>query len=53
MNIVMTLYKLSTCPLAIFKLIFITFLSESGRIVDDFEVEAILVLCIDILDDHL
>lgn len=53
MNVVVTMYKLSVCPLNIFKLIFITFLSESNRIVDDFQIEAILILCIEILDDHL
>jgi hypothetical protein len=53
MNVVVTLYRLSVCPLKIFKLAYVTFLSESNRIVDDFEIEAVLVLCIELMDDHL
>jgi hypothetical protein len=38
MGIVVTIYKLDKCPETIFKLIFVTFLNESDKIVNDFEV---------------
>ena len=53
MSIVVIIYKLTTCPVNLFKLIFLTFINESERIADDFEVEAVLIKCIDILDDSL
>lgn len=38
MNIVVIVYKYTKCPEQLFKIIFLTFLNESERIVDDFEV---------------
>lgn len=38
MNIVVTLYKLSECPLKIFRLTYATFLSEATKVINDFEV---------------
>ena len=53
MNIIVTIYMTETCPLNLFKIIFVTFLTESDKIVNDFEVEAILIKCIEVLDESL
>jgi len=53
LNIATMLYKNAICPIKMFHIIFLTFISEAKNIINDPTLENILVHCVIILTSHL